>query len=348
MFGILWLASCGAGEDPERARALLVVTPGATDLKSTQAGVSYRVADRYPASATIESLGDALANHQCTVAERDPFNPEPGLPFNRWTEYTPDEGGARRLVWSGAWTCPPDGDVVIFGFQTTREGTIEPSTSLEVKGAYYSSRQLRAIRKQIGAGGGTSGSLFSGGRSTRQQTSYQTCSVCESTRKRVDGGPWKILYENATSPAHEHQWSDGVSTGTPVSDGRVVLVRRRTKLDDPFFVYGAFILESERSDPKARTDYRWILRTDGSSVLDPTNASASQGSAKEQGRVTFGPFSIPWSGGATGNGFLYYPRFPGSGRSSDDWELCITELSSFTKIDDAANPRFVYKTSPAD
>jgi hypothetical protein len=234
------------------------------------------------------------------------------------------------------------GDVVIFGFETVRG----PVTSLTVNGMYVSATQLKVIRQQAGRRE-TVESPVSAHRNDSRRTAYQSCSICGSTRTRVDEDPWKVLYMNAGASPHEHHWEDGVHTGTAATDGQVVLVRRRQKPDDPAYTYGAFILDSERIEPQERTDYRWILRTDGGSVLDPAHPSVSQGSATNQNRVTFGPFTISWSGHEAGKGFLYYPRFAGSVRTSDDWELCLTQLSSFSNID-AADPQFVYKTSPVD
>src|SRR5580765_1707672 len=144
------LVSCQRQPDPIRVRTLLIVVPGATEVNLTQPVVAYKVADPYPAEATIKALDDALARAQCAVSDQDPFNPQPGLPFNRWTEFTRKEGEASRLVWMGAWTCQPDGDVVAFGLQTTRDAAHQPASAIEVKGAYYSSAQMREVRQMSG------------------------------------------------------------------------------------------------------------------------------------------------------------------------------------------------------
>ncbi len=342
------LCACRSGDDPARARALLVVLPGATGVEFTRASVSYRVVDRYPGAPTLRSLRDALAGHGCTVLDKDPLNPEPVLRLNRWTDYEPDGGGAATLIWTGAWTCGPRGEVVMFSLHATRERAEQPSSPLEVQGAYYSPAQLRAARRLTGSVEDLAPDRsFGNSKNVRLSASYQTCSVCGSTREKVNDGPWKVLYASPASPTHEHHWEDGVSFGAPVRDGQVVLVRLRVALDDARWAYGAFVLESQRMNPHERTDYRWIARTDGGSVLDPTDAAVSQGMARAQNRVTFGPFSIPWSAHIRRSGFLYYPRFPGSGHSSSDWQLCITDLTSFAGID-AGNLRFVHRTSPVD
>jgi hypothetical protein len=337
---------CNSASDPERLRALLIVVPSATEVASTAQTVSYRIAEGYPAERTLKAIGDALAGHQCRPQEQDPFNPEPVFTMNKWIERTPEGGGASTLFWSGAWICPPDRDLVMFVLRTTRDGSAPPS--VEVKAVYYSAKQFATFGR-LAADPGNAGIALGGGNLATggQHTPLQTCSVCGSTRKRVDNRPWKVLYLNPTAAPHEHKWSDGVHSAAPVRDGVVVLVRRRMTLDDPSYVYGAFVLDSERSDPKERTDYKWIMRTDGGSLLDPSLPSVTTGSAKDKNGIAFGPLRVSWSGGEPGRGYVYYPRFAGSSRSSEDWELSITELTSFERVD-AADPHFVYKSSPGD
>jgi hypothetical protein len=194
---------------------------------------------------------------------------------------------------------------------------------------------------------GSAESLFTNnGSRTRRHVSLETCSICGSTREKVNEGPWKILYESPNAAGHEHHWESGVSSSMQVNDGRVVLTRLRLALDVPSYACGAFVLQSQRLEPE-RTDYKWIVRTDGGSVLASGNAAVSTGLARQQSAVAFGPFHISWSGHDAGSGFVFYPRFPGAGRSSDDWELCVTDLTSFERLD-AADSRFAYKTSPVD
>jgi len=81
--------------------------------------------------------------------------------------------------------------------------------------------------------------------------------------------------------------------------------------------------------------------------LDQNNPAVSTGVARDQHRIVFGPFTIPWSGEAQGSGFVSYARIPGGARSSDDWELSMTDLTSFAGVD-AADRRFVYRTSRVD
>jgi hypothetical protein len=134
-------------------------------------------------------------------------------------------------------------------------------------------------------------------------------------------------------------------TGANVADGQAILVRRRVDLDSPVFAYAAFILENQRIEPQETTDARWVMRTDGGSVLDPKNAAVKAGSAQDQSRIVFGPFSVPWSGGRKNAGFVYYARSPGAGGFSDDYELAITNLKSFDGLD-AADLQFTYRFFP--
>jgi hypothetical protein len=130
-----------------------------------------------------------------------------------------------------------------------------------------------------------------------------------------------------------------------IADGQLILVRRKLDLDSPAFAYAGLILENQRVEPRERTDARWVLRTDGGSVLDPKNAAVKTGSAQDQSRLVFGPFSIPWSAGAKNAGFVYYARSPGGGGFSDDYELAITNLKSFDGLD-AADSQFTYRFFP--
>jgi hypothetical protein len=341
---VLGLAACRASE-PGRTH-LLVTIPGAADVAVTGSLTSYTVADPYPAASTLRALHDRLAALECSPMDRDPFNAEPVLPLNQWTEYEDEDGGPSRLLWIGAWTCRPDGTVVTFAVTTTRTRDRQPAAGVQVKGAAYSADAVRAARALV-APVGLADRLHAGPTTELPgRVSLQTCAVCGSTRKQVDERPWKVLYQ-ALAAAHDHRWEDGVSSGVPIADGRVVLVRRQLRLDEPAFAYGAFILENQFLRERESMGYRWLLRTDGGSVLDPADARVSQGSAADRSRIAFGPFRIPWSAAGAGNGFVYYPRSPGAARSSLDWEMCLTDLTSFARLD-AADPRFVYRTSPVD
>lgn len=338
-------ASCHRGPDPGRVRQLLTVPPDASDAITDGNTVAYNVAERYPASEMINALNRNLEGNGCAMTQADPFNPEPGLPFNKWMEYTPEGGGVPDLLWTGAWQCKPSDDVVVFAFRTGRPSPDAPTPPFSVKGAYYPGDQVVAMRKYV-AGSGSRSLLFgTERRSATLSVSYETCSVCGSVRKKESDKDWVVVFAAPSQP-HDHKWERGVSTGAKVADGQVILVRRKLDLDSPAFAYAAFILQNQRFEPQERTDARWILRTDGGSVLDPNNVAVKMGSAQNQSRIVFGPFSIPWSGGGSNSGFLYYARSPGGGGFSDDYEVAMTNLKSFDGLD-AADSQFAYRFFPA-
>ena len=338
-------ASCHRAPDPGRVRQLLAALPGASDMGADRNTVAYNLDERYPASATITALNRNLESNGCTVTNGDPFNPEPGLPFNKWMEYTPEGGGAPELLWTGAWQCKPSDDVVVFAFRTRRPTPDAPAPAFAVKGAYYPGEQVVAMRNYL-AGSGSRNLLFgTERRAPTRSVSYETCSVCGSVRKKENANDWVVVYD-APSESHEHRWESGVSTGATVADGQVILVRRKVDLESPAFAYAAFILENQRFEPQERTDARWVLRTDGGSVLDPKNAAVKTGVAQDQRRIVFGPFSVPWSAGGKNAGFVYYARSPGGGGFSDDYELAITNLKSLDGLD-AADSQFTYRFFPA-
>jgi hypothetical protein len=254
--------------------------------------VSYSLDQRYPATATINELNRNFEGNGCAMTKADPFNPEPGLPFNKWTEYTPAGGGVPELLWTGGWECKPSGDVVVFSFRTRRPQPVTPTPAFAVKGAYFPSEQVVALRKYVG-GSGSRNLLFGSEKgSATRSVSYETCSICGSVRKKENGNDWVVVYDAHSEP-HEHHWDSGVSTGVKIADGQLILVRRKLDLDSPAFAYAGLILENQRVEPRERTDARWVLRTDGGSVLDPKNAAVKTGSAQDQSRLVFGPFSIP-------------------------------------------------------
>jgi hypothetical protein len=336
--------SCHRAVDPARVRQLLTVLPGASDVTTDRNTVAYSVDERYPATAAINELNRNLESNGCSLTKADPFNPEPTLPYNKWVEYTPEGGGASVLLWTGAWQCKPGDDVVVFAFRTSRPSPDTARPAFAVRGAYYPGEQVIAMRKYVGGTGSRSLVFGSEKRSTTRSVSYETCSICGSVRKKENGKDWVVVFDAPAEP-HEHHWESGVSTGAEIADGQVILVRRRVELDSPSLAYGAFILENQRFEPQERTEARWMMRTDGGSVLDPKNVAAKAGSAQDQSRIVFGPFSVPWSAGAKNAGFVYYARSPGGGGFSDDYELAITNLKSFDGLD-AADSRFTYSFFP--
>jgi hypothetical protein len=134
------VASCHRAPDPGRVRQLLTVLPGASDVTAGQNAVAYNLDERYPASAVINELNRNLEGNSCAMTKADPFNPEPGLPFNKWMEYTPEGGGVPDLLWTGAWKCKPNNDVVVFVFRTARPRRRHADTGIRGEGRVLSGR----------------------------------------------------------------------------------------------------------------------------------------------------------------------------------------------------------------
>jgi hypothetical protein len=325
-------------------RQLLPVLPEASDVITDRNVVGYHLSERYPATATILALNRSLERDACEMAKADPFGSETVMPFNKWMEYTPEPGKRPELLWTGAWRCNPNGEVVVFAFRTARQIPGEPTPPFAVKAAYYSADVVSAMRRHLTGTGNHSLSFDIEGQRARREVSYETCSICGSVRKKENDNDWIVEY-NAPSDPHEHHWERGVSAGAKVSDDQVILARRRVDLDSPTYAYGAFVLENQRFEPHERTDVRWIVRTDGGSVLDPRSPAVKTGSANDKSRIEFGPFSVQWSNAGSKAGFMYYARFPGGGGFSDDYELALTDLKSFDGVD-AADPRYKYRFFP--
>jgi hypothetical protein len=176
---------------------------------------------------------------------------------------------------------------------------------------------------------------------------HQTCSVCGSTRTVEEIAGERILYRSARFGHGEHAWRDGVSAGVdpPVASGVVVLVRR-VPPDAERTHYGAFILTKQSSDPE-RMSYRWFVRSDGSGILDPKDAAVQSGEGRDQKRLEFGPFRISWSGSADNTGYLYYEHFAHDQAEKNTTYICVTAEKDVSGID-AADPKWVYKFSPAE
>ncbi len=340
---------CRPMANRDTGQQLLVILPNASDIRTVGNSVTFQVKDSYPADATRQSLQAALAPKHCLRTEKDPFGADGTGPYGNWFEQT-RKTGANERMWFGAWSCQPGGEVIIYGLRTNQTHSLASSdASLEVTGAYYSAEQVAAVNSQIQSARiktAEPSAIPSSQAMSNEKEALQTCSLCGSTRTKINDGSWTILYASPTVSTCKHQWKDGVDMGTPVKDGAVVLIRRRLTPEAPSYVYGAFKLESQHYASNFTLDYQWVLRTDGSGVMDHTQTAVSAGSAHGQ-RVSFGPFSVSWSQHDRGSGYVYYPRFPGARRSSDDWQLCVTTLTSFDGID-ASDPRFVYKSSPVD
>lgn len=73
----------------------------------------------------------------------------------------------------------------------------------------------------------------------------------------------------------------------PVGDGTIVLLRKGNTI-------GAFVLENQNYDPEL-TDYKWYLRTDGKTTIDPKDPAVSTGAVHGASSIKFGPFNVDWS-----------------------------------------------------
>lgn len=179
---------------------------------------------------------------------------------------------------------------------------------------------------------------------------YQTCQRCKSVREIrttykyryfPSGRTVKILYASPKFSRCSHQWESGVSSGvpTPIPDGLVVLVRSGSS-------YGAFILKDQKLEPETMT-YTWYYRSDGQGKLDPNDPAVETGTGRGS-PITFGPFRVHWSTHGEGSGWIYYPNFPGGTIQAGDTHICVTEWRSLENIEDASDPKWVYKASLVD
>ena len=157
----------------------------------------------------------------------------------------------------------------------------------------------------------------------------------------------RILYRSPKFAHGEHVWRDGISSAVPgpVPSGVIVFVRR-VPPDLQQVSYGAFILTSQTSDPE-RVSYRWYFRSDASGVLDSKDGVVRSGEEHDQKEVKFGPFKISWSGSSEGAGYVYYDNFADMPADRHTTYLCVTTEKDLNGIN-AADPRWVYKFSPAE
>lgn len=176
---------------------------------------------------------------------------------------------------------------------------------------------------------------------------YQTCSECRALRRRANGGAWELAYAGQTASPCNHLWREGASLAVaePVSDGRVVLVKRFDTATGRW-VFGAFTLENQRPQ-LPQTDYSWRLRSDGAGKLDTGDPAVQQGLSSSQPVIAFGPFRVSWSPARDGAGYIYYGRLPGDPVGQDTVYLCITTATTFRGLD-AASPTWRFKSSVVD
>jgi len=125
---------------------------------------------------------------------------------------------------------------------------------------------------------------------------------------------------------------------TAVPDSVVVLVRDGTG-------FGAFVPLNQQLNPES-VDYAWFFRTSSGvfSTNDPeVQFGIRRGATNE---IRFARFAVPWSGCATGYGWLYYPRNQhGVRTSTNDWQLCVTAETNPAAIT-PRDPRWRYRSRP--
>jgi hypothetical protein len=180
-------------------------------------------------------------------------------------------------------------------------------------------------------------------------SSVYTCDLCGSTRsvdtKYILGyipkqTAVRVSYKSPGFASCSHQWESGISCSPPdpVPDGAVVLVREKRK-------YGAFILRNQTSSPE-HAEYDWWYQSDGTGTLDTNSTTISSGHGTTP-KITFGSFTLSWSAHTTGSGWLYYKHSAGALVTSNDFHMCITDLSSVAGVD-AADVKWEYKATPVD
>lgn len=142
--------------------------------------------------------------------------------------------------------------------------------------------------------------------------------------------------------------SYGIDEGRPIPDGFVVLVRKGD-------VFGCFV-PIEQGVKGESLKYKWYYRTDGSGVLDPNSPAVESGESfvgpyqtgGESLYVTFGPFSVSWSGHGQGWGFLYYDyQALDEDRTTPTVAICATNQRVVDYLD-ARDSQWIYKRYPGD
>ena len=108
--------------------------------------------------------------------------------------------------------------------------------------------------------------------------------------------------------------SDETRSAGPIPDSIIILVRKDESV-------GAFIPTSQTIVPEQVT-YEWLYRTDGKHGLSARDPAVKSGRATATS-ITFGPFSIEWSGSDKGWGWVYYDD------ADDPQQLCVTGRQSF-------------------
>ena len=136
--------------------------------------------------------------------------------------------------------------------------------------------------------------------------------------------------------------------GTP--DDFVILVRRGD-------TFGCFIPRNQFKKGES-VEYEWYYRTDGLGRFSANDPQVQSGrgfagpyisGSGQSLHITFGPFSIPWSGNGAGWGFVYfdYNPVPADRSAPDVLRICSTDIKSLNLID-ARDAHWLYKSHRGD
>ena len=142
----------------------------------------------------------------------------------------------------------------------------------------------------------------------------RTCKKCGRTEVvkngRVQSATQKSLNTNCV-----HSWEPGsFAYPAPIPSERVVVVRRGA-------VYGAFMIQRQRTDPEA------VVYDFGFGTNAPNSRwTFGKGSGR---RIKFGPFDIPWSGRDGRTGWIYYDDFVPR-NDAPALEICVTDEVNIT------------------
>ncbi len=140
-----------------------------------------------------------------------------------------------------------------------------------------------------------------------------------------------------------------IDEGRGVPDDFAILVRQGN-------TFGCFIPRNQFKRGES-VEYDWYYRTDGLGRFDPSDPQVQSGRGfagpyvfgSESVMITFGPFTIPWSGGGPGWGFIYFDYNPDPpDRSAPDvLRICSTDIKSLTLID-GRDGHWIYKSHRED
>lgn len=156
------------------------------------------------------------------------------------------------------------------------------------------------------------------------------------TEKQPSGFPYHPTSQSTRNTAN------GVSAAVepPIRDGEIVLLMKGQTA-------GALIPTKQTTTPE-RISYDWYYRTDGGGTFRPADERKYRsGHTRDAKNISFGPFSVGWSGHDEGSGYFYYEHFPGSPVSKNDIRICVTHERDLARID-VLDPKWVFKASPSD